>query len=119
MEITINQIAEDFSKHRFEKTFPFITDNIQWNMVGGEVILGKEKVIETCEQSLSYLNTVTTNFTNFLLLNFENHIIVESIAEYIDQDKNISKIASCDIYKFEKGLLTEITSYCIELDKQK
>lgn len=119
MEITINQIAEDFSKHRFGKTFPFITDNIQWNTVGGEVILGKEKVIETCEQSLSYLNTVTTNFTKFLLLDFENHIIVESEAEYIDQDKNISKIASCDIYKFEQGLLAKITSYCIELDKQK
>jgi hypothetical protein len=119
METTINKIAENFSKHRFEKTFPFIADNIQWNTVGGEVILGREKVIETCEQSLSYLITVTTNFTKFSLLDCEKHIVVESEAEYIDQDKNISKIASCDIYKFEQDQLIEITSYCIELDKQK
>jgi hypothetical protein len=118
MEMTIKQIAEDFSRHRFEATFPFITDNIRWNIVGGEVIVGKEKVVENCKQSLSYLSTVTTNFTEMLLLDFENNIIVESIAEYIDPNKNTSKIASCDIYTFEKGLLTEIKSYCIELDKQ-
>jgi hypothetical protein len=119
MELTIKQIAEAFSNHNFEITFPLLSDNIQWNMVGGELILGKERVIETCKQSSSYLKTVTTNFSKFLVLDHKDYITIDSVSEYIDQDKNASKIASCDIYKFEQGQLTEITSYCIELDIQK
>lgn len=118
METSINKIAENFSKHSFEETFPFLADSIKWNTVGGEVISGKEKVIETCEQSSTYLKTVSTHFTKFSLLDFESHVIIESVAEYIDQEKNISKIASCDIYIFANDKLSEITSYCIELKNE-
>lgn len=119
MELTIKQIAEAFSNHNFETAYPFLSDKIQWNTVGGELILGKEKVIETCKQSSNYLKTVTTNFSKFLVLDSGDYVTIDSVSEYIDQDKNVSKVASCDIYKFVQGQLTEITSYCIEIDKQK
>jgi hypothetical protein len=113
------QIAEAFSKHDFEITYPFISDNIQWLMVGGENTIGKESVLKTCKQSSDYLKTVKTIFSKFLVLESDEYITIDSISEYIDQEKNISKVASCDIYKFKQGQLTAITSYCIELDKQK
>jgi hypothetical protein len=119
MELNNKQIAEAFSKHNFVATFPFIADNIQWIMVGGELILGKEKVIETCEKSTNYLKTVTTTFSKFLVLDNDDYVTIDTISEYLEQDKSVSKVASCDIYKFDQGQLTEITSYCIELDKQK
>jgi hypothetical protein len=119
MELTIKQIAEAFSNHNFEITYPFLSDKIQWIMVGGELILDKERVIETCEQSSSYLRTVTTSFSKFLVLDNGDYVTIDSVSEYMDQDKNVSKVASCDIYKFVQGQLIEITSYCIELDKQK
>ena len=115
MELTIKKIADEFSNHNFEITYPFVSDNVQWNMVGGELIIGKENVIKTCEQSSNYLKTVETTFSKFLVLEADNYITVDSISEYIDQDKKLSKIASCDIYKFDSGQLIEITSYCIEL----
>ncbi|SFI04911.1 nuclear transport factor 2-like protein [Halpernia frigidisoli] len=118
MELTIKQIAEAFSNHNFEITYPFISDNIQWNMVGGEHMLGKETVIKTCEQSASYLKTVETTFSKFLVLETDNYITVDSISDYIDQNNEKSRVASCDIYKFDNGQMIEITSYCIELGKE-
>lgn len=118
MELTIKQIAEAFSNHNFEITYPFVSDNIQWNMVGGELIIGKENVIKTCEQSANYIKTVETKFSKFLVLETDTFITIDSVSDYIDQDKNASKVASCDIYKFDSGQLIEITSYCIELGKE-
>ena len=66
LELNCKQIAEAFSKHDFDSTFPYIADTIQWIMVGGERIMGKEKVIQTCEQSANYLKTVQTSFSKFL-----------------------------------------------------
>ncbi len=117
LELNCKQIAEAFSKHDFNCTFPFIADAIQWIMVGGEHIMGKEKVIQSCEQSANYLKTVQTNFSKFLVLDTGDYVTIDSISEYIDADKNISKVASCDIYLFQNGQLIEITSYCIELTK--
>ena len=119
MELTIRQISEAFSNHNFEITYQFISDNIKWNMVGGELIIGKENVIKSCELSANYLKTVATTFSKFLVIETENHVAIDSISEYIDPDKSISKVASCDIYKFESGQLIEITSYCIELGENK
>lgn len=117
--MTNKQIAEAFSKHDFEMVYPFISDGILWNMAGGENIAGKENVLRTCQQSAAYLSTVKTTFTKFLTLESDTYITIDTTSEYIDQNKNLSKVASCDIYKFSQGQLTEITSYCVELDKQK
>ncbi len=103
MELTIKQIAEAFSNHNFEITYPFVSHNIQWNMVGGELIIGKENVIKTCEQSANYIKTVETKFSKFLVLETDTFITIDSVSDYIDQDKNTSKVASCDIYKFYSG----------------
>jgi hypothetical protein len=87
-------------------------------MVGGELISGKVKLIETCNQSANYLKTVKTTFSKFLVLENDNYVAIDTVSEYIDQDNNTSKVASCDIYLFEQGQLKEITSYCIELEKK-
>jgi limonene-1,2-epoxide hydrolase len=117
MKLTIKQIAEAFSNHNFEAIYPFIADNILWNMVGAEQITGKENVVKTCEQSANYLKSVETKFNKFIVIESINYTVIDSSADYIDKDKNISRIASCDIYKFNSGQLVEITSYTVELDK--
>ncbi len=45
MNQDIKKIAENFSRHSFEITFPFIADNIQWNMMGGELIEGMKMLL--------------------------------------------------------------------------
>jgi hypothetical protein len=114
--MTNKKIAEAFSKHDFETIYPFISDNIQWIMVGGVNIISKENVVKTCQQSTDYLKTVKTSFLKFLVLESVDHITIDSISAYIDEENSVSKVASCDIYKFNDGQLTEITSYCIEIE---
>lgn len=39
----------------------------------------------------------------------------EESASYADADGSVTVIASCDIYEFVDGSLSEITSYTVEL----
>ena len=115
MDLQNRQIAAAFSRHNFESSIPYLSDNIQWTMLGGEERVGMENVIQTCLQSKEYLARVKTNFTKFLVLEAGEHIVVDSICEYLDPDERVSKVASCDIFHFDQGRIISISSYCIEL----
>jgi hypothetical protein len=113
--IDSKQIAEAFSTHQFATAYPYLSDQIEWNMIGGEVIRGKEAVIETCDQSSMYLSTVKTTFNKFKTFVGENSVVIDSLAAYIDEKNNKSVVASCDIYEFQNGMLQAITSYTVEI----
>ena len=116
MNLTAIQIAEAFLRHEFEKTYPYLADTIQWNLVGNEQLDGKEKVMDACQKSAAYLTSVTTNFSKFIIIADTDHVVIDSTAEYTDKEQNKTSIASCDIYRFAGGKLVEITSYTIERD---
>jgi hypothetical protein len=65
MERTFDQIAEDFSRHRFAETYPYLCDDARWNLVGDKQIVGKEDIVHVCEQSSDYLTSVRTTFNRF------------------------------------------------------
>jgi hypothetical protein len=111
----IKQIAESISKHQFEKSFEYFREDITWNMIGGEFVSGKEAVIKTCEESAKYLSGVKTTFHSFNTRIVENTVIIESSADYFDENNGKSAVASCDIYDFQEGKLQAITSYNIEI----
>jgi hypothetical protein len=113
--MTNQQISEDFSKHHFEITFPHFSDTIQWHLIGDKVLIGKDDIMEMCRQSAQYLSGVTTRFKKFKTIISDNCVVVDSLADYIDESGDITTISSCDIYEFIGGQLSEITSYCIEL----
>ena len=109
------QIAEAISHHQFEKAYEHFSDDITWNMIGGEVIRGKAEVKKICEESATYLATVKTTFTKSKTFVGENFVVIDSSAEYLDDKNEKSIVSSCDIYEFEDTKLVEITSYNIEL----
>ena len=39
MSLDIHQIAEAFSSHRFVVTYPYMADEIKWNIVGREELM--------------------------------------------------------------------------------
>ena len=86
-------------------------------LVASEQYAGREKVIEACESSAQYLATVSTRFLKFRVLSAEGYVVVDSTAEYSSVGQPSAIIASCDIYRFSDGNVTEITSYTIELGK--
>ena len=45
MSLNIDQIAEAFCSYRFAVTYPYMADEIKWNIVGREELRGREAVI--------------------------------------------------------------------------
>lgn len=114
MSPTHQQIAEAFSRHAFADTYAYLADDVRWQPVGAEEIVGRDAVISACEESGAYLKTVTTTFRSFRTIAADDHVVTDSVSEYADGDE-LSVVASCDIYRFADGRLLEITSYTVEL----
>lgn len=115
MNLTIEEIARAFSGHNFQATYAYLIDNVAWTTVGDEHLAGKDDVIGRCEQSAAYLSDVKTEFRRFRVLVGDDWVVVDSLAEYTDREAKSSIVASCDIFDFRDGMLSEITSYNIEL----
>ena len=112
---TLIEIAEAFSRHRFEETVPHMLDDLEWTLVGERRIVGKADVVAACRESAGYLADVRTTFDAFKVVANEGSVVIDSRAEYLDRDGEASHVASCDIYDFVDGRLAGITSYTVEL----
>ena len=110
-----SDVAEAFSRHRFDETYPAMLDDIEWTLVGGAPLSGKAVVMATCEQSAEQLARVRTEFEKFRVVSAADCVVIESQAEYIDAEGESSRVRSCDLYDFIDGKLSAITSYNIEL----
>ncbi len=113
--MTKTKIAEAFSNGQFELTYPFLADDIEWNVVEENQFSGKQAVIENCEQTTRYFESVTTNFEMQNIIADDKKIVINGTAEFLREDKRISFVSACDVYEFnDKEELEKITSYCIE-----
>jgi len=110
MSLYMEQITEAFCSHRFGETFPYMSDEIKWNMIG------REAVIDHCNQSAKFLETVSSTITKLKTYRVENCVILEGAAQFKDQKNQTSGAASCDLFHFLDGRLVQITSYVIDLD---
>ena len=115
MSPTIIETAEAFSRHQFGDTYPFILDEAEWTLVGGDHIRGKADIISACEESARELVDVETTFTRFKVIATDDCVVIDSRAEYIDEDGRSSHVASCDIYEFVDRDVAAITSYTVEV----
>jgi hypothetical protein len=117
MGLDIHQIAETFCNWKFTLTYPYMADGIKWNIIGREELVGREAVIAHCEKSARFLETVAPTSPKLKIYRAENRVIVEGSARFIDQENQVSSVASCDIFQFSDGRLVGITSYVIELTR--
>ena len=117
MSLDIDQIAEAFCSYRFVATYPYMADEIKWNIVGREELMGREAVIDRCDKSAKFLETVSTTITKLKINRAESCVMVEGAAQFQAQEKQSSSVASCDVYQFSEERLVEIRSYVIELNK--
>ena len=115
--LNIDQIAEAFCSHRFVVTYPYMADEIKSNIVGREELISREAVIDRCDKSAKFLETVSTTITKLKIYRAETCVIVEGAAQFQDQENQTSGVASCDVFQFSDGRLVEITSYVIDLNK--
>jgi ketosteroid isomerase-like protein len=115
MDLTIAEIATSFSHHRFEEAYPFLLEDIEWTLVGGTDAHGKDAVMAICEGTTEGLAGVETTFHRFKVIEADDCVVIDSRAEYVEEEGRSSSVASCDIYDFADGRLAAITSYTVEL----
>ncbi|MET1019165.1 MAG: nuclear transport factor 2 family protein [Microterricola sp.] len=116
MELTNEEIARAFSSHRFEVALPLLADDIVWTPVGSEAVIGPKAVKKLCTQTADYLADVTTEFQRFRTVVDEDSVVVDSLARYTEAGGDVSVVASCDIYDFVDGRVSEIVSYTVEVN---
>ncbi len=114
MSLNMDQIAEAFCSHRFAETYPYMADEIKWNIIGREELIGREAVIAQCNKGVKFLETVSTTYLKLKTYRAETCVIVEGAAQFQDKDNQTSSVASCDVFQFSDGRLVEITSYVID-----
>jgi ketosteroid isomerase-like protein len=116
--MTQKEIAEAFSKGKFDMVYPYLTDTIQWKVVGQDYFDGKNAVTANCEQVGNYFESITTDFRTLNIIEENNIVVVNGTAEFIREGKCVSFISACDVYEFNNHhKLQTITSYCIQTEK--
>ncbi len=115
MVLTNEHIAQAFSSHRFAETYPRLAPNVRWESVGRSTLQGRDAVIEACAESLGYLSQMTTEFRRFRSVVGTDSVAIDSLADYVDADRQKSVVASCDISDFVNGDVTAITSFTVEV----
>jgi hypothetical protein len=115
MELRLAHAARAFSSHAFPEAYPYLSPDVQWELVGGRFVEGKDAVIAVCEEVTRELAVTTATFSRFDVVVAEDRVIVESRASYVDEDGGTTEVASCDIYDRTGETIVRITSYNIGL----
>ena len=100
MSLNIDQIAEAFCSYRFAVTYPYMADEIKWGIVGREELVGREAVIDQCNKSAKFLETVSATITKLKINRAETCLVVEGAAQFQAQENQTSSVASCDVFQF-------------------
>jgi ketosteroid isomerase-like protein len=109
------EVAEAFSRHRFRDVYPALAPDVVWTAVGARQFVGRQAVVDACEQTLAALTATRVDFTRFVLVADGDTAAVDTVARYTDAG-GTSVVASCDVYEFRDGALATITSYDVELE---
>ena len=113
--MTNEAIARAISGHQFDAAYPYLAEGATWTTVGQGRLEGKEAFVGACETTAAQLSGVSTEFRQFRVLVGADWVVIDSLAAYTAADEATANVASCDVYRFRDGMLTELTSYNIEL----
>jgi ketosteroid isomerase-like protein len=116
--MTITDIAQAFSAHRFDETFPHLAPDARWVLVGEATLDGRDAIIAACANTTAELTGTTTQFTRFLTITGPGAVAVDATGRYTDPAGQTTVVSSCDLYEFTDGALTTITSYAVELTQE-
>jgi ketosteroid isomerase-like protein len=108
-------VAEAFSGHRFAEAYPALADDVRWELVGEDVLVGRQAVVDACEGTLAALGEGSTEFLRFVVVAEGDRVAVDTIARYTEPDGSTGTVSSCDVYEFADGRLVAIRSYGVEL----
>ena len=115
MTSTPRRIAEAFSGHRFAEAYPVLADDVRWDLVGEDVLVGRQAVIDACEATLAELGRGSAEFLRFVVVADGDRAAVDTVTRYTDAEGRVGSVSSCDVYEFRDDRLVAIRSYGVEI----
>lgn len=116
MKNTKDEIALAFSKGNFTTAYPYLSDEIVWEIIGEKRFNGKSEVISNCERTARYFASVETIFKVDQMISSKDKVIITGMAEFRKNNELLDLISACDLYTFNsKQKIKKITSYCISI----
>lgn len=93
---------------------PLLADDVEWRIIGGDSLHGRDAVLAATGETAANLANVRTTYERFDAYVGTDFVVVDTVAAY-DDGGQVSRVASCDLYRFSGDRLTAITSYTVEL----
>ena len=116
--MTVKQLAEAFSSHRFDEVYDHLAEDARWILPGHDPVVGKAAIVKACRDSAAeFAELEATEFTRFASVAYDATPAVDVVARYVGKDGTVSTVSSADVYEADdNGRIATITSYAVELE---
>jgi uncharacterized protein len=108
MKPTKREISEQFAKGNLEFSAKYLAEDIKWNILGENPILGKEQVLEVSKM---------TQLENYPVITIKNvvvegdYVVIEATGKATTRSGKPYDQTYCDVFRFKDDTLVEITTY--------
>jgi len=116
MSDSLRRAAEAFSGHCFADAYPALADDVRWELVGQETLVGRQAVEGACEATVAELGEGSAEFLRFVVVADDERAAVDTVTRYTSATGEVGLVSSCDLYQFRDGRLVDIRSYAVELE---
>jgi uncharacterized protein len=108
MKTSIKQISEAFAKGDIEFSAAYLADDVKWNILGNNPIIGKVEVLEVSKMlQLESFPIITIKN----IVTEGNYVIIESTGKATTKKGKPYNQTYCDVFRFNNEILQEITTY--------
>ena len=106
--IDTKTISAEFAKGNMAFVSPYLADDIQWNILGEDPIVGKDQVLEVSKMlQLESFPVITLKN----VISEGNLVVVESTGKATTKAGKPYNQSYCDIFRFVGEQLQEVTTY--------
>jgi len=106
--IDIKKVSEEFAKGNLAFISEYLAEDIKWNILGEESVVGKNEVLQVSKmQQLESFPDITIKN----IVSEGNFVVIESTGKAITKDGRPYNQTYCEIFRFEGEKLQEITTY--------
>jgi uncharacterized protein len=102
------KISEEFAKGNLEFAGVYLADDVRWNILGENTIIGKAEVLEVSKM---------LQLESFPIITIKNivadgdFVVIESTGKATTKNGEPYNQFYCDIFKFREEKLIEVTTY--------
>jgi uncharacterized protein len=102
------KISQEFARGNTEFCLPYFSENIRWNILGEDTIIGKAEVLEVSKMK-DLENYPQISIKNIIAEG--NFVVIESEGKATTKTGKPYNQMYCEVFRFENNMLEEITTY--------